>query len=175
MMTLPEIFERPSQPYIYVKFAVRMDEMGKPANEGFPQVFAHVEKHGLTPVGPAFYNYRRINMSETLDVEAGVAVSEPAPEGGNVKAGTLPGGRFVRTVWHGHPDALEGITGKLIDWVAQAGEEFDMEKRGVDDFFACRLELYESDPEEVPNMDDWVTVLEFKLRARGQNISSRAQ
>ncbi len=163
MMTEPEIFQRPAQNYIYVTFTVPMTDMQRPANEGFPQIFAHVGTHGLTPIGPAFYNFRRINMAETLDVEAGVAVDAPAPEEGNVKAGTLPGGRFVRTVWHGHPDELKSVTGKLIDWVAESGEKFDMETRGPDDFFACRLELYESDPTEVPNMDEWVTVLEFKL------------
>lgn len=166
MMTTPEIFERPAQNYIYVPFTVRMNQMQQPAQDGFPQVFAHVGKTGLTPIGPAFYNYRRINMAGTLDVEAGVAVDAPALAGGNVTAGTLPGGRFVRTVWHGHPDKLEGITGQLIAWVERAGEKFDMETRGPDDFFACRLELYESDPDEVPDMDEWVTVLEFKLKDR---------
>src|SRR5690606_18958696 len=74
MMTEPEIFQRPAQNYIYVTFTVPMTDMQRPANEGFPQIFAHVGTHGLTPIGPAFYNFRRINMAETLDVEAGVAV-----------------------------------------------------------------------------------------------------
>src|SRR5690606_34544586 len=115
--------------------------------------------HGLIPVGAAFYNYRRINMAETLDVEAGIAVETAGPDDGNVRSGILPGGRFARTVWHGHPDRLEMVTGMLINWVAQVGEAFDMETRAPDDFFACRLELYESDPAEVTNMDEWVTVL----------------
>lgn len=166
MMTEPEIFERPAQNYIYVTFTVRMDEMHKPADQGFPQLFDHVAKHGLKQVGPAFYNYRRINMAETLEVEAGVALDAPGLAEGNVRAGILPGGRFVRTVWHGHPDQLIVVNGKLIDWVAASGEKFDMETRGHDDFFACRLDLYESDPVEDPDLDKWVTVLEFKLQDR---------
>ena len=37
MLTLPEIIERPAQPYIYVPFTVRMDQMQTPAELGFPQ------------------------------------------------------------------------------------------------------------------------------------------
>lgn len=164
MLTLPEIIERPAQPYIYVPFTVPMDQMQTPAQQGFPQVFAHIEKYGLTPSGAAFYNYRRINMSQTLDVEAGIELAAPAPEDGAIRSGTLPAGRFMTLDWHGHPDALEKVTGMLIAWARLTNQPFDGHTEGNDDFFACRLEIYQSDPSEVPNMDDWVTTLAFKLK-----------
>lgn len=164
MMTLPEITERAAQTYVYVPFTVTMQQMQKPANEGFPQVFDYIARHGLTPMGDAFYNYRRINMADTLDVEAGIAVERAGPEEGAVKVGTLPGGRFMGVSWHGHPDALEKVTGVLIGWSNLTQQPFDQWSEGKDDHFACRLEIYESDPVEVPNMDDWVTRLAFKLR-----------
>jgi len=164
MMTLPEVTERKAQNYVFVPFTVTMQQMQKPADEGFPQVFDYIARHGLTPVGAAFYNYRRINMSETLDVEAGIAVERAGPEEGAVKVGTLPGGRFLSVTWHGHPDQLVTVTGMLIGWARLTGQDFDMEEQANGDHFACRLELYESDPAEVPNMDDWVTTLAFKLK-----------
>ena len=164
MMTLPEITQREAQDYVYVPFTVTMQQMQRPANEGFPQVFAYLEQHGLTPVGPAFYNYRRINMTETLDVEAGIAVDRAGPADDTVRTGTLPGGRYLGVTWHGHPDALETVTGMLIGWSNLTGQPLDQWSEGRDDFFACRLELYESDPAEVPDMNDWVTTLAFKLR-----------
>lgn len=164
MMTLPEITERLEQAYVYVPFTVTLQQMQKPANEGFPQVFAYIEKHGLKPVGAAFYNYRRINMAETLDVEAGIAVESAGPEEGGVKVGTLPAGRFMGVTWHGHPDALETVTGMLIGWSRLTQQPFDQHTDGANDFFACRLELYESDPAEVSNMEEWVTTLAFKLK-----------
>lgn len=164
MMTLPQITVRTEQTYVYVPFTVTMQQMQRPANEGFPQVFAYVEKHGLKPVGAAFYNYRRINMAETLDVEAGIAVDSAGPEEGVVKVGTLPGGNFMGVTWHGHPDKLETVTGVLIGWSRLTQQPFDQRTEGKDDYFACRLELYESDPAQVPNMDEWVTTLAFKLR-----------
>ena len=164
MMTLPEIAERPEQDYVYVPFTVTMQQMQRPANEGFPQVFDYIEKHGLKPIGAAFYNYRRINMAETLDVEAGIAVERAGPEEGAVKVGTLPGGRFMGVTWHGHPDKLEKVTGVLIGWSRLTEQPFDQYDDGPNDHFACRLELYESGPAAVPNMDDWVTTLAFKLK-----------
>ncbi|WP_375597319.1 GyrI-like domain-containing protein [Devosia sp. Naph2] len=164
MMTLPQITVRTEQTYVYVPFTVTMQQMQRPANEGFPQVFAYVEKHGLKRIGAAFYNYRRINMAETLDVEAGIAVDSAGPEEGVVKVGTLPGGNFMGVTWHGHPDKLETVTGVLIGWSRLTQQPFDQRTEGKDDYFACRLELYESDPAQVPNMDEWVTTLAFKLR-----------
>lgn len=164
MLTLPTTEKRPAQPYIYVPFTVTMQQMQIPASEGFPLIFAHVEKHALKPVGDAFYNYRRINMEETLDVEAGIAVESLGPEEGQVKNGTLPAGNFIGLSWTGHPDQLITVTGMLIGWVNQTQQKFDMEVKPDGDHFACRLEIYESDPAEVPNLEDWVTTLAFKLK-----------
>lgn len=163
MLTLPETIERPAQAYIYVPYTVTMQEMLKPADEGFPQVFSHLEKHGLTQTGAAFYNYRRINMAETLDVEAGVPVEAVGPEEGAVRNGVLPAGRFITLDWHGHPDKMEPVTGMLIGWVKQTEQKLDVEEKADGDHFACRLEIYETDPAEEPDMNKWVTTLAFKL------------
>lgn len=164
MLTLPEIVDRPARPYIYVPFTVRMNEMQRPADEGFPLLFDHIGRHGLEPTGPAFYNYRRIDMEGTLDVEAGIPVNGTADGEGAVRSGILPAGRFVTLTWHGHPDKLLTATRMLVGWAKETGTRFDVEERPDGDHFACRLEIYESDPVEVPDMDEWVTVLEFKLK-----------
>lgn len=166
MMTLPKTIQYPARPYIFVPFTVAMDELQKPAQEGFPKLFAHIEKHGLEPDGAAFYNYRRIDMARTLDVEAGIALQAPGPGEGDVQTGTLPGGDFLSLAWHGHPDSLEMVTGMLIGWARLTGEHFDMHEAPDGDHFACRLEIYESDPEETPDLNDWETTLAFKLRDR---------
>ena len=164
MLTLPMVIERSVQPYAYMNFTVRMDEMQTPAREGFPAIFAHLAEHGIDPVGPAFYNYRRINMSDTLDVEAGVPVREPGQGTDKIQFGTLPAGRYAALTWFGHPDKLEPAAAVLIGWTRQMQMPFDMEERAGSDHFACRLEIYETDPEEEPDMEEWVTHLEFKLK-----------
>lgn len=164
MLTLPENVQRAAQPYAFVTFQVQMTEMQKPANEGFPLVFGHLAAQGIAPVGAAFYNYRRINMADTLEVEAGVTVERIGVESDRVRFGTLPAGRFVTLRWHGHPDKLEAATGMLIGWVRLTQQPLDMEERPDGDHFACRLEIYETDPAEEPDMDKWVTELAFKLK-----------
>ncbi|MBN9334095.1 GyrI-like domain-containing protein [Devosia sp.] len=164
MLTLPKTEKRKTQPYVYVPFTLTMRQMQKPAREGFPLLFAHLGKHGLKPVGAPFYNYRRIDMADTLDVEAGIAVEALGPEEGKVRNGTLPAGNFLGLSWTGHPDKLITVTGMLIGWANLRQQKFDVVEKPDGDHFACRLEIYESDPDEVPNMDDWVTTLAFKLK-----------
>jgi len=164
MMTLPENVERPERPYIYVPFTVPMDQMQQPAEQGFPQLFAYLERHGLQSAGAAFYNYRRINMEQTLDVEAGIPLAAPAAEEGAIKTGMLPAGRYMTVTWHGHPDQLMTVTGVLIGWSRLTNQPFDQQTQGSDDYFACRLEVYESGPDTEPDMNKWETRLEFKLK-----------
>lgn len=164
MLTLPEIIIRPPQSYAYRSFRVRMNEMQKPASEGFPAIFALLAEQGIAPIGAPFYNYRRIDMADTLDVEAGVPVARNGNERGDIRFGSLPGGRFVSMRWHGHPDRLEAATAMLIGWLRLTRQPLDMEERADGDHFACRLEIYEANPEDEPNMDKWVTELAFKLR-----------
>lgn len=164
MLTLPEIVDRTERTYAYITFTVTMKQMQKPASEGFPALFAHLGQQGIQPIGAAFYNYRRIDMANTLDVEAGVAVARSGPDSGNVKFGALPAGRYLTVTWHGHPDRLYDVTALLIGWAKERGHLLDVEETANGDLFACRLEIYESDPDEEPDMNKWVTVLEFKLR-----------
>ena len=164
MMSLPQIETRPAQPCVYMPFEVSMAQMTIPADQGFPQLYAYLDRHGITPAGAPFYNYRRIDMDRTLDVEAGIPLAHPAPEEGVIRAGTLPGGRFMTIRWHGHYDSLETVTGMLIGWVRLIEEQFDMHEAADGEHFACRLETYETDPSVVKNPEHWVTKLAFRLK-----------
>ncbi|MDP2731914.1 MAG: GyrI-like domain-containing protein [Hoeflea sp.] len=164
MLTLPENVTRAAQPYAYMTFTVRMDEMQKPAREGFPAVFSLLAEQNIEPVGAPIYNYRRIDMADTLDVEAGVPVARMGQDSDSVKFGALPAGQFVTLRWHGHPDRLEPVTGMLIGWLRLSQQPLDMEEAPDGDHFACRLEIYETDPDQEPDMDKWVTQLAFKLK-----------
>ena len=164
MLTLPEIVDRPAQPYAFITFTVRMDQMKQPADEGFAELFAWLAKRGIEPVGAPFYNYRRINMSQTLEVEAGVPIAVPASGEGRIEIGTLPAGKFVTLDWVGHYDGLMGATAMLIGWTRLTQTELDMKAVGQDDFFACRLEIYETDPSVEPDPEKWRTTLAFKVK-----------
>lgn len=164
MLTLPKPLQREPQSYVFVPFTVPMSEMDRPAKEGFPILFAYLQKHGLQSAGAPFYNYRRIDMNATLDVEAGIPVTGAAPADGRVELGTLPGGTFLGLKWHGHYDDLMPVTAIMIGFAKETGQAFDMHTEGSSDHFACRLEIYETEPDWVRDPSDWLTRLEFKLR-----------
>lgn len=163
MLTIPVIEDHPAQAYAYITFVVPMSEMKKPADEGFPALFGWLAEHGIKPVAAAFYNYRRIDMATTLEVEAGVPVDRIGAGDDIVSFGTLPAGKYVSATHTGHYDALYDATAMLIGWARERGIAWDVTQASDGDHFACRLEIYETDPSEEPDPAKWVTRLQFKI------------
>ena len=77
-----------------------------------------------------------------------------------VRTGLLPAGRYATVVHTGHPDTLVTATRDLLDWAAERGFDWDADGNT----WGCRLEEYLSDPDEVPDMNEWQTRLAFRLR-----------
>lgn len=163
MASYPTFVERAAQPYAFIRYTVTMDEMTKPADEGFSKLFGWLGAHGIAPVGAPFFSYRRIDMATTLDVEAGIPVESVGTDDGDIRFGTLPAGRYVNLTHTGHYDKLMDVTGMLIGWAKERGIRWDVVEKPDGDHFACRLEIYETDPTETKDPADWVTELVFKL------------
>lgn len=156
---MPEIVERDEQPYVAVRDTVRMDEIAAFARRG-GEVFSWLAARGITPVGDLFFKYDVVDMENGLVIEIGIPVEERHTREGEIVAGVLPAGRYVSHTHHGHPDGLYGATGDLLAWAEKEGLEWDAEG----DRWGARLEVYKSDPIEVPDMDQWETELLFRLR-----------
>jgi hypothetical protein len=54
-------------------------------------------------------------------------------------------------------------TEALLDWAAEQGLTWDMTPGADGDRWACRLEIYLTDPRQEPDMSKWVTQLAFRL------------
>lgn len=163
MISMPRYEDRPAQPYAFIKYSVTMQEMQKPAERGFPAVLNWLTQHGMSPAGAPFYNYRRIDMASTLDVEAGFPVDRAMEADGEVQFGTLPAGKYAVVTHTGHYDGLYDATAMLIGWAKERGVAWDSHIDESGDHFACRLEIYETDPDEEPDPQRWVTRLAFKM------------
>lgn len=164
MLTLPTIKTFPELTYAFIPFTVTMQQMQIPADQGMPRLFGWLKERGVAPLGAPFYNYRRIDMSDTLDVEVGVPVDRRGVGDGSVNFAILPAGRYVEMVHTGHFDQLLDATAMLIGWAKERGLAWDVEEGPDGDHFACRLEIYETDPSAEPDPTKWVTTLRFKLR-----------
>ncbi len=156
---MPEIVERSEQPYVAIRAKVRMDEIGDFARRG-GEVFGWLAARGITPVDDLFFKYDVVDMENGLVMEIGIPVEERHTGEGEIVTGVLPAGRYVSHTHHGHPDGLYQATGDLLAWAEKEGLEWDADG----DHWGARLEVYKSDPIEVPDMDQWETELLFRLR-----------
>ncbi len=158
----PEIVERAEQPYAGIRAAVTMQQIAGIADR-MPEVFGHLNANGISPAGAPFFRYAVIDMAGELQIEVGVPVAEPVTGEGDVFAGVLPAGRYVQVAHQGHPDELLDVTTELLDWAAERGLSWDRTDEPDGEHWVCRLEVFNDDPAEQPDMAKWTTDLVFKL------------
>jgi hypothetical protein len=80
-----------------------------------------------------------------------------------VLAGVVPAGRYASLRYTGHPDGLVGATSFLLDWAREQSLAFDVRPVAGGDEWAARLEVYQTDPAEEPDLAKWTTQLAFRL------------
>ena len=156
------VVELPAQPFVGVTNGVTMTTMNEIADE-IPGLVGWLGEHGYAPGGAPFLRYLVIDMEGTMVVQAGVPVTEPVEGDGRVESAELPAGRYASTTHVGHPDGLYDATVGLLTWAGAAGLAFDKHPSPDGEVWANRVEWYETNPMEQPDMDQWVTRLTFKL------------
>ena len=162
-MLTPEVVERPAQPYVAIGAQVTMQTMDSILPPLMPQVLAWLGQRGIPPAGAPLWKYNVIDMDRLLEVEVGVPVPAPVDGDDRVLAGLLPAGRYATLRYTGHPDGLIDAVAYLRDWVADEGLTWDMANTEDGERWAARLEIYETDPAEEPDMNKWTTQLAFRL------------
>ncbi|HEY5361911.1 MAG TPA: GyrI-like domain-containing protein [Streptosporangiaceae bacterium] len=128
-----------------------------------PEVFGWLGQRGSTPAGAPFWKYNLIDMERQLEVEVGVPVGGPMTGDDRVLAGVLPAGKYATLRHVGHPAGLLDATKALLDWAAQQGLSWDVTETAAGERWGGRLEIYETDPAQEPDMDKWETKLAFRL------------
>ncbi|TMQ92070.1 GyrI-like domain-containing protein [Actinomadura soli] len=161
MTTKPNIEEREAQPYVAIRRRVTMQTISEAADR-IPELFVWLGTHGIVPAGAPFLKYNVIDMDGELEIEAGVPVPAPVEGDKEVLAGTLPAGRYATLTHTGHPDGLLGLTTELLDWAKTRELNWDV----TNNRWACRLEVYQTDPTQEPDPVRWETELVFKLADR---------
>lgn len=154
----PTVAERPAQPYVGVRRSVTTATIAQVADR-IGELVGWLAERGQPVAGAPFLRYHAIGTAATLDVEAGVPVAAPVGGDGDVHDASLPAGRYVSYRHMGHPDQLEAVTGEVLDWAAQRDLKMDAEG----DRWGCRLEVFYSNPAEVPDPNDWETELVLRL------------
>jgi effector-binding domain-containing protein len=158
----PSIVERPEHPYVAISGLVTMQTVGAIADR-LPGVFRWLAEHGLEPAGAPFFKYNLIDMERKLEIEVGLPVAAIAEGDGDVRSGVLPAGRYATVSHVGHPDELIDVTAALLEWAADQGLRWDMSETDEGQQWGCRLEVYNTDPTEEPDMSRWEAELAFRL------------
>jgi effector-binding domain-containing protein len=158
----PEIEQRAAQPYMGISSWVTMTAVGSVADR-IPEIFGWLGAHGIAPAGPPFFRYHVIDMDRQLQVEVGVPVMSPAEDDGDIRAGTLPAGRFAVMTHTGAPDTLLAATGELLAWAEARGLAWDVTATDTGEKWGCRAEFYLTDPAEQPDLSKWQTQLAFLI------------
>jgi effector-binding domain-containing protein len=158
----PAIIERAAQPYVGIVRRVRMNEIAAVA-DSMDAVFGWLAERQVQPAGAPFFKYNVIDMERELEVEAGVPVVTAVEGAGEIVGGVLPVGRYATVRHVGHPDELVDVTRDLLVWAAERGLAWDRADGPDGQRWGCRLEIYETDPDDEPDMAKWETVLAFRL------------
>jgi effector-binding domain-containing protein len=156
---MPEIVEVGERPYVALRGKVAMNEIAAFADR-MREVVDWLAAHEIAPNDAPFFKYDVVDMDNGLVMEIGFPVDDVHSGEGEIVTGVLPAGRYASSSYHGHPDGLLGATRELLAWADEQGLEWD----ATGDRWTARLEIYKSDPREVPDLNDWDTELQFKLK-----------
>ena len=97
---------------------IRADAVGAALQGTLPDVFSHLQAHGVAMVGAPFARYHSAASGEEgrYDLEAGIPVGGTFPETDTIKARELPGGEAIATVHTGSYDRLPEAVAALAEW-----------------------------------------------------------
>lgn len=160
---VPVVVDRPAQPYAAIRRRVTMAELGTTLPPLNQQVFDWLAAQGAEPDGPPFWRYLVIDMETALELDVGVGTTTVLAGDADVRTGQLPAGRYATVRHTGHPDGLMQATADLLRWAGEQRLELDHHPTPDGDAWGCRLELYLTDPDVQPDLDQWVTELAFRL------------
>jgi effector-binding domain-containing protein len=158
----PRVVTRAAQPYVGTLHAVTMQTISDAADR-IPEIIDRLAQRGVSAAGAPFLRYRVIDTAGALQLEAGVPIAQPAEIGADLSQSTLPAGRYAEVTHRGPFDRLPAVTAGLLDWAERENLAWDMSPGDDGEHWACRLEMYLTNPAEEPDPANWETVVAIKL------------
>jgi effector-binding domain-containing protein len=157
----PRIITRDATAYAAIPLEVNQPEIPQVAPPLVHEILAWAEAHARQ-TGPVFFNYTSMQAGQKMAMEVGLPIEKPVPGDQRVKVGTLPGGRYATVTWTGPYDQLYSAHDKLHQWLAKQNLP-KQSQGGSGEKGMTLLEIYHTDPDDLPNPADWVTEIAFKL------------
>lgn len=162
-LSLPEVIDSPGGTTAGIRQWLDFEEFGPTIPQFSGEVIAWLAAQGKHPNGPFYIRYHVIDMPRRMDVEIGFFIDAGPQSEGRVVVSEVPAGKYVNARYTGHYDGLMTATGMLIGWAKEAGIVWDAWETPEGQAFASRIELYQTDPEENPDPETWVTDIAIKV------------
>ncbi|MBV9122548.1 MAG: GyrI-like domain-containing protein [Planctomycetes bacterium] len=97
--------ESPARSAAVIRLQVPQKELPRVMGPAIQELLAALQAQGMAPAGPVFSHYLSMDAG-LFDFEVGVPVAAAVAPVGRVQPGQLPGGRVVRTTYHGPYEGL---------------------------------------------------------------------
>src|SRR6266487_2071505 len=91
----PKIDRRPKQTYMGIRTIAPFKGMSKEISRIADELNEWVDEHKVKTSGPPFLRYHVIDMRGFMDISFCVPVSKTLPDNGEIKADTIPAGRYA--------------------------------------------------------------------------------
>jgi len=157
MLSTPKTEQRSERHYVAIRSTVHMNDIPTVLPPLIPEVHAWLKKNNITPDGPPFFQYLKMDSNNRLLTEVGFPVKGPATGDDRVIAGSFPAGLYATLTYTGHYMGLREANMTLDKWVKDSGlkERHRVSPDGSET--GTRTESYMTDPDREPNPDKWRT------------------
>jgi effector-binding domain-containing protein len=160
---MPKIETRPEQAYVGKRAIMPMSDFETKVPELTAEVSKWLDQNGVEATGKPLLRYHVVDMPDRMDVELAIPVKSVPHAVAGIDHGTLPAGRYATSTFTGVRNGIPANK-KLIDWIADQGEEMVVHKSENGDVFKSRYETILTDAKAEPDQDKWETEIAIKVR-----------
>jgi effector-binding domain-containing protein len=157
----PQIQQRAAQPYAGIRTSVTMDGLAGAIDRTFPELFGWLAERGIQVAAAPFIRYLVIDMQGELEVELGVPADVRSADGGHIRAGILPAGRYAVLRHVGPYDGLVASNAALLGWAHEHEVALDCWDTDRGTAWRSRVEHYLTNPAAEPDPSKWETEVAF--------------
>jgi GyrI-like small molecule binding protein len=152
---------RPAIPYVGIRLKTPFRGMLATRDRLLEDARAAIKEAGIETVGYGFLRLHVVDMSGSMDLEAGYFTASPTDDAHpTIQPGSMTGGRYATMKYRDHAHRANQA---LQDWVRDNGLKLDLRNVPEGDAFACRYEAFWTNPALEPRKTRWTVELSILL------------
>jgi len=114
------MFRQVDQPTLIVRIRTSVEDLPQVIGESYGKIGQYLQELGEMPTDIPFVGYHNMDM-QNLDVEIGFPVASALPEREGIKAGLIPAGYAVSSVYRGPYQEMAPLYNDMAAWIDTNG------------------------------------------------------